>query len=43
MHAIVGHRKLQFCELEELRLFFYENAKIYKEKTKHWHDQRIQQ
>ena len=28
-------------ELEELRNEAYDNAKIYKEKTKTWHDQRI--
>ena len=43
MHAVAEHRKLQLSELEELRLFSYENARIYKEKTKQWHDQRIQQ
>ncbi|XP_062086359.1 uncharacterized protein LOC133792467 [Humulus lupulus] len=35
-------RKLQLNELEEMRLFSYENAKLYKEKTKRWHDQKIQ-
>ncbi|XP_073121291.1 uncharacterized protein [Henckelia pumila] len=34
-------RLLQLNELEELRLEAYENARIYKEKTKKWHDQRI--
>ncbi|XP_038904454.1 uncharacterized protein LOC120090819 [Benincasa hispida] len=34
-------RKLQLLELDEWRLQAYENAKIYKEQTKHWHDQRI--
>ena len=34
-------RKLQLCEIEELRLSSYENAKLYKEKTKRWHDKRI--
>ncbi|XP_050387222.1 uncharacterized protein LOC126803458 [Argentina anserina] len=34
-------RKLELCELEELRIDAYENAKIYKEKTKAFHDQRI--
>ncbi|XP_024198462.1 uncharacterized protein LOC112201775 [Rosa chinensis] len=34
-------RKLELCELEELRMDAYENAKIYKEKTKAFHDQRI--
>ena len=28
-------------ELEELRNEVYDNARIYKEKTKKWHDQRI--
>ncbi|KAH9763243.1 hypothetical protein KPL70_001093 [Citrus sinensis] len=42
MHAAVEQRKLQLCELDELRLFSYENAKIYKERTKHWHDKHIQ-
>ncbi|XP_062080748.1 uncharacterized protein LOC133785537 [Humulus lupulus] len=35
-------RKLHLNELEEMRLFSYENAKLYKEKTKRWHDQKIQ-
>jgi hypothetical protein len=34
-------RKLQLCELEELRNDSYESAKIYKEKTKKWHDSHI--
>ena len=28
-------------ELEELRNEAYDNAKIYKDETKRWHDQRI--
>ncbi|KAK4706948.1 hypothetical protein R3W88_033509 [Solanum pinnatisectum] len=28
-------------ELEEFRLHAYENAKLYKEKTKNWHDKHI--
>ena len=28
-------------ELEELRNEAYENARIYKDKTKKWHDQKI--
>ena len=28
-------------ELEELRNEAYDNARIYKEKTNKWHDQRI--
>ena len=35
------HRKLQLQELEELRLEAYENARIYKDKTKAFHDKRI--
>ncbi|CAH9124841.1 unnamed protein product [Cuscuta epithymum] len=34
-------RKLQLQELEELRLESYENAAIYKEKTRVWHDKMI--
>ena len=33
MNAATEQRKLQLCKLEELRLFSYENVKIYKEKT----------
>ncbi|KAJ9543738.1 LOW QUALITY PROTEIN: hypothetical protein OSB04_023445 [Centaurea solstitialis] len=36
-------RKLQLVELDEVRFHAYENAKIYKEKTKIWHDRRINQ
>ncbi|KAH9680288.1 hypothetical protein KPL71_026499 [Citrus sinensis] len=42
MHAATEQRKLQLCELDELWLFSYENARIYKERTKHWHDKHIQ-
>ncbi|CAN6712704.1 unnamed protein product [Malus baccata var. baccata] len=35
------HRKLQLNELEELRNEAYENARIYKEKTKAFHDKMI--
>ncbi|KAH9770018.1 hypothetical protein KPL71_012225 [Citrus sinensis] len=42
MHAAAEQRKLQLCELDELRLFSYENARIYKERTTHWHDNHIQ-
>ena len=41
IHAAVEQRKLQLCELDELLLFSYENTRIYKEKTKHWHDKHI--
>ena len=34
-------RNLQLQELEELRLQAYENAKIYKEKSKKWHDRNL--
>jgi Integrase core domain/Integrase zinc binding domain len=34
-------RVLQLHELEELRQGAYENAKIYKERTKNWHDKHI--
>ncbi|KAJ9544667.1 hypothetical protein OSB04_024374 [Centaurea solstitialis] len=34
-------RLLQLNELDEIRLDSYENARIYKERTKKWHDQRI--
>ncbi|CAN6570895.1 unnamed protein product [Malus baccata var. baccata] len=35
------HRKLQLNELEEVRNEAYENSRIYKEKTKAFHDQMI--
>ncbi|KAL9241865.1 hypothetical protein vseg_015925 [Gypsophila vaccaria] len=35
------YRKLQLQELEEIRLDSYENAALYKEKTKAWHDNMI--
>ncbi|XP_070682428.1 uncharacterized protein [Malus domestica] len=35
------HRKLQLNELEEIRHEAYENARIYKEKTKAFHDKII--
>ena len=34
-------RLLQLNELEELRNEAYDNVKIYKDKTKKWHDRRI--
>ena len=34
-------RLLQLSELEELRNEAYDNARIYKDKAKKWHDQRI--
>ncbi|XP_068307420.1 uncharacterized protein [Pyrus communis] len=35
------HRKLQLNELAEIRNEAYENARIYKEKTKAYHDRMI--
>ncbi|XP_074291614.1 uncharacterized protein LOC141618420 [Silene latifolia] len=35
------HRKLQIQEMEELRLDSYDNAAIYKEKARVWHDKMI--
>ena len=35
------HRKLQLQELEEIRNDAYESARIYKEKTKAFHDKKI--
>ena len=32
---------LQLQELKELRLLAYENARIYKERTKAWHDKKM--
>jgi hypothetical protein len=41
MQAADSHRKLQLTELEELRNDAYDSSKIYKEKTKAFHDQHI--
>ena len=39
---IAGEKRLlQLDELDEFRLQTYENASIYKERTKKWHDKRI--
>ncbi|RDY13152.1 Tf2-9, partial [Mucuna pruriens] len=35
------HRKFQLQELDELRMEAYENARIYKQKVKKFHDQNI--
>ena len=41
--AKAGERRLlQLEEMEELKNESYENARIYKEKTKKWHDKHIQ-
>jgi hypothetical protein len=34
-------RKMQLSELEEWRGKAYHNSRIYKERTKRWHDKRI--
>jgi hypothetical protein len=34
-------RKLQLNELEELRYDAYDNAKLYKERTKAYHDRQL--
>ncbi|XP_060202837.1 uncharacterized protein LOC132631255 [Lycium barbarum] len=40
---LAGEKKLlQLYELDEFRLGVYENAKLYKKKTKRWHDKHIQ-
>ena len=39
--AVKEKRFLQLNELEEPRNEAYDNARIYKDKTKKWHDQRI--
>ena len=39
--AAKEERLLQLNELEELRNEAYDNAKIYKDKTKKWHNQKI--
>ncbi|XP_016702261.1 uncharacterized protein [Gossypium hirsutum] len=36
-----NRRLLELNEMEEFRAQEYENAKLYKEKTKGWHDKRI--
>ena len=37
------NRQKQFAKLEEWREKAYHNAKLYKERTKRWHDHRIKQ
>ena len=40
--ALAGEKRLlQLSELDEFRNEAYENARIYKEKTKAWHDKHI--
>ncbi|XP_070056636.1 uncharacterized protein [Nicotiana tomentosiformis] len=42
MDSAGENRLLQLNELDEFRLHAYENSKLYKEKTKRWHDKHIQ-
>ena len=39
--AAKKERLLQLNELEELRNEAFDNARIYKDETKKWHDQKI--
>ena len=39
--AVGTKRKMQLSKLDEWREKAYHNAKIYKERTKRWHDKRI--
>ncbi|CAM8993871.1 unnamed protein product [Rhodiola kirilowii] len=39
--AVGEKRLLQLNKLDEIRLDSYENARIYKDRTKKWHDKRI--
>ncbi|XP_074298660.1 uncharacterized protein LOC141629583 [Silene latifolia] len=41
LDAAGNKRFLQLNELDELRMDAYENAKLYKEWTKQWHDSKI--
>jgi hypothetical protein len=41
LKAVEIKRKIQIAELEEWREKVYHSAKLYKEKTKRWHDKRI--
>ena len=41
LEAIGTRRKMQLSKLDEWREKAIQNAKIYKERTKRWHDKRI--
>ena len=41
LDAVGQHRKFQLQELEEIRNDAYESSRIYKEKTKAFHDKQI--
>ena len=40
-YAKAGQKRVLQLQLEEFQLSAYENAKIYKERTKRWHDAHI--
>jgi hypothetical protein len=39
--AVGKKRKMQLSEIEEWQEKAYNNAKLYKERTKRWHDKRV--
>jgi dTDP-4-amino-4,6-dideoxygalactose transaminase len=41
LEAVGVRRKMQLSKLDEWRERAYHNVKIYKERTKRWHDKRI--
>jgi hypothetical protein len=41
LHLASKNHQMQLSELEEWREKAYHNSKIYKERTKRWHDKRI--
>jgi hypothetical protein len=41
LDAAVVKRRIQISELVEMRLKVYENASLYKERIKRWHDKRL--
>jgi len=41
LHLASENRLMQLSELEEWREKAYHNSRIYKERTKRWHDMRI--
>ena len=41
LHLASKNRQMQISELEEWREKAYHNSKIYKERTKRWHNKRI--
>ncbi|XP_074292809.1 uncharacterized protein LOC141619688 [Silene latifolia] len=40
---VVEKRLMQLNELDEFRLYAYDSAQVYKERTKKWHDKHILQ